>query len=818
MTSRPPPPGRPPRLETYRPSDERTGRPPGPGPQGYPPQGGHPPQGYGPPPGYHPGQVQQGQPGYPPQGPGYPSRQGLARPPMSAPPREPRAARPAAARRGAGAGSVLRYGLLGLVAMVVGAAAFAVMALPAGFVRDRAIAAVKERTGRDLVIAGPASFTLYPSLGISLADVSLSGAPGFEGGKPLVAMKALDVSVAFWPLIRREVEVKALVLRDPVFHLEVDAGGRRSWDFAAADARRALTRLAQSDASPGAAVSDAPSAVPASGSGALIRLSDLTLDDVRIENGALHYHDQRTGSTSDVSAINVKLALATLAEPLNAEGNLAWKGRTVSFNGALTSLADVLGDRPAKLNLTLGADVLDATFEGSASLKDAGSAEGILSAKSASARALLGWFGSEPPPSEGFGALTAKGLFRVTPAQYTFTTAEIVMDRTTARGEISLDTRGARPLVNANLKLTELDLNTYASRGEARRAAPPAAAEGAGRKAQSIEDLLEETAPPGPRVKGYTQRDGWSEEPFDLDLLGALDANTRLSIGKLTVRTIHLDQSDLTVALKNRVMTTTLDEAQLYEGKGRGTVILDGSAGAKARLATDLALEGVEALPLLKDAAGLDRLAGKGRLTVTLTGQGTSERELVETLAGKVDFAFSDGAVIGVNVAEMVRGLGKGKLDGLGDAPTDKTDFSELTSTWAVKQGIAENQDLKLVGPLIRLTGSGRVALPAREVDYVLRPKLVASLEGQGGAQDLSGIEVPVRMHGPWDDPKFTPDLGDALKDPDKAVGTIKEIGKQLKGKKADEIVNELLGGDEESRENAKAKGKKLLEQFLNQQ
>lgn len=810
MTTRsPPPPGRPPGLETYRPSEERTGRPQRPGPQGHVPQGPGPqryPPGHGPQ--IHPAQGYRN-PAYPPQqAPGYPPRHGqIPQPPMSAPPRDPHYARPPARapRERSAFGSVLVYGGLGLIAMAAGAAAFAVMALPASFVRDRAIAAVKESTGRDLVIAGSSSFTLYPSLGISLGDVSLSGAPGVDGAKPLVAMKSLDVNVAFWPLLQRDVRINALVLREPVFHLEVDPDGRRSWDFAS-DTR---TRLAQA----GTTATDAAPGIPAAGNGKFLRMSDLKLDDVRIDNGTLHYHDRRTGSASEISAINVRLALAALTEPLDTEGSLDWKGKTVRFDGALTSLADVLANRPAKLNLTLGADVLDATFEGSANL-DALSAEGILSAKSASARGLFGWLGTDLPPSDGFGALTAKGLWRGAPDQYTFTTAEIVLDQTTARGEINLDTRGARPLVNANLKLTELDLNTYASRGKDRRAAPPAA-EGGGSKARSIEDLLEDTAPPGPRVKGYTKRDGWDEDPFDLATLGALDANAKLSIEKLTVGTFRLGQSDLTVALKNRVMTTTLDRVSLYEGTGTGTVMLDGTAESTASLATDITLDGISAQPLLKDAAEVDRLTGKGRLALTLVGRGANEREIVETLDGRIAFSFADGAILGVNIPEMMRNLGKGNLGGLDTAPTDKTDFSEMTSSWTVKSGVAENDDLKLVSPLLRVSGSGRVALPSREVDYMLRPKVVASLAGQGGAQDLSGIEVPVRVHGPWDNPKYSPDVAGALKNP-KTVETLKEIGKQLKGKKADEIVNELFGNETGEEESGKAKGKKLLEQFLN--
>lgn len=803
MTTRPPPPGRPPRLETYRPAEERSG-PPRPAPTL--PQPGLPPPGY-------PRQAHAPAPHFP-------------APPMAPPRREPGfgppppGARPAPPQR-SGLGSAVRYGVLGLIAMAAGAAAFVIATLPAGFVRAHVAAAVKKSTGRDLVMAGPASFTLYPKLAISLADVSLSGAPGFEGTQPLVTMKALDLSVALWPLVRREVRINALVMREPVFHLVVDGNGRRSWDFADAGERRGWTRLAKaegtaSDASP------APAAAPQSDNGERPKVSGLTLDDVRIDNGTVHYENKQSGSVADISAVNVKMALAALAQPLNAEGSLVWNGETVRFDGALASLADVIADRPAKLKVKVGAAALTATFDGSAHLKDGLRAEGILSANSDSARALARWLADEPPPSAGFGPLTAKGLLVSAPDRLSFTTAEIVLDRTTARGDIHLDTRGARPLVTANLALSELDLNTYARSGEAKpakakKAAKAAAGPGKEGKAQSIEELIEQTAPAGPRVKGFTRREGWSEEALDLEGLGSLDADAKLAVGKLTVGTIRLEESDLTLALRNRVLTTNLNRVRLYEGTGSGLIKLDGTADKTAGLDADLVLEGIEAQPLLKDTAEVDRLTGKGRLRLKLAGRGASEREIVETLGGTVELAFHDGAIVGVNIPEMIRNLRKGNLGGLDAKPTDKTDFSEMTSTWTVKDGVAENQDLKLVSPLLRISGAGRVSLPAREVDYLLKPKVVASLAGQGGGtEELAGLEIPVRVHGPWERPKYTPDLGAALKDPDKAVETVKEIGKKLKGKKTEEIVNDLLGGDSGSGESTKAKGKKLLEQFLN--
>src|SRR3546814_2753981 len=80
------------------------------------------------------------------------------------------------------------------------------------------------------------------------------------------------------------------------------------------------------------------------------------------------------------------------------------------------------------------------------------------------------------------------------------------------------------------------------------------------------------------------------------------------------------------------------------------------------------------------------------------------------------------------------------------------TDFAELSGTFTIDKGIVSNKDLSLVAPLVRMTGEGQIPLPPRTVDYVVKPKLVGTIEGQGGASDLSGVTVPIKVSGPWSD------------------------------------------------------------------
>jgi len=734
------------------------------------------------------------------------------------------------------------YGVLALIVLAGVAAAAAIALVPADFIRDRIAASVKEKTGRDLVIKGAASFTLYPSLGVTLKDVTLSSAPDMAATNPLVVMNALDARIALLPLLQREVRVETLILHEPVINLEIDKQGRKSWSFSPLRGASLGDGAPGQQATPSATTARLPERAELIYAGAAglspAHIDNLMLDDVRIENGALSYRDARTGTAQDVKALTVRVGLHAINAPLTATGNMVWKGRSLDFDGTLTSLSAVLEDRPAKLSLTVLSDAAKATFEGTATFRDTVETEGIFSTRSPSMRSLLAWLGTTLPPSKGFGPLEAKGLLRSNAKAINFSGAEITLDGAIAHGQITLETSGARPYVKANLKLDELNLNTYASDGSAAlsqeyeaASGPPSSGSSSAPEAngsaatngsaangtvQSIDDILarEAAAPasPGPKVKGFTQRDGWSEEPYRLSSLAVLDADAKLSVGRLILRDIKVGQTELTIALKNRVMKTTIDDVRLYEGRGRGFVTMDASNGRAANVAANLTFDGVAARQLLIDAAGIDRLSGKGRLAFTLSGQGANERQVVETLNGKVELTFADGAIAGVNIAQMIRAAGQGRFNDLSSSPSEKTDFSELSSTWAVTSGIAQNQDLRLVSPLLRLSGSGNVMLPGREVDYVLRPRLVAELAGQGGNQNASGLEIPVRVHGNWDKPKFTPDLQGLISDPNKAVDTIKEIGKQFKGKNAGEVVDGLLGKGSNGEASS---GKKLLEQFL---
>lgn len=713
-----------------------------------------------------------------------------------------------------GVGLALAATAFVVLATVGAGAAYLAFAPPIDMIRQQVIAQVKAKTGRELTIAGPAGFAVFPELTLTLGGVTLSAPPGM-GGPPLVTMAGLDASVRLWPLLQRQISVDKLVLRQPVFDLRVDASGKRSWDFADGSAVAPL-QYAQAKV-PATGVPDAikdfvdnasdPDNPSPQVKAKLARLEELTLGDVRIDGGTVLYADARTGTNRQISALDARVGLKSLASPLDATGTLDYDGQAAAFDLKLASPKAILEDRPAKLAITLKAAALEAKYDGSVTVRATMDLEGDLTAKGPSLRALLRWLGHEMPPADGFGPVFVVGKLKTGATSYSLSEASLGLDSSTATGLVQIDTSGPRPRVTANLKINEIDLNRYTlaagtavvpSKAAAIRPAGTApAAAGGQTPPKSIDDLLKGTS--GPQVRGYTKRAGWSEEAIPLGALGMADADAKLSIGKLTYRDVKIGQSAVTIALKNKALRLTFDDVQLYEGHGRGIISID-SAPSVPVAGANLTVDGVAAQGLLKDVADFELLAGSARVTVAVGAQGASEAGLVQSANGKADFAFANGAIVGFNIPGAIRGLMQGKLSGFEKSPAEKTDFSELAASFTIANGVATNQDLRLVGPLLRVSGAGQIALPAQTVDYTMRPKLVASLQGQGATDALSGLEIPVRITGPWAKPQFMPDASGILKDPGKAIEAAKEIGKQLKDnpnvKQAGEALKGVIGKD----------------------
>jgi AsmA protein len=273
----------------------------------------------------------------------------------------------------------------------------------------------------------------------------------------------------------------------------------------------------------------------------------------------------------------------------------------------------------------------------------------------------------------------------------------------------------------------------------------------------------------------------WSNTPIDLKGLNYVDAQIRISAAALNIGEAQFAPAAIDATLAGGVLKANVSNLGAYGGQANGDLIVDVSAGDPTyALRSDLV--GVRALPLLKSAADFDKLDGKLQAKIAVRSSGASPRAIMSNLGGSVFANFADGAIRGINVAQMIRSLTSGTLSGWQEGKEQTTDLTQLAASFRIEKGQATSSDLNLVGPLVRMTGAGTIDLAAKSLAFRVEPKLVMTAEGQGRAGDPVGLGIPVVIDGPWAEPRIYPDMAGILDHPEDAYARLKQMGQGLFG------------------------------------
>jgi AsmA protein len=679
--------------------------------------------------------------------------------------------------------------VVALATLAAGAASFIVVAAPAGLVRDHIVEQFKRRTGHELTVEGGTSISFWPRFSVSMTDVVVSAAPGFEGA-PLARISEIEASVRLWPLLNRRVEIEHVTVERPQIELRIDESGRRSWEMAGPEDRRTRTATAEpvAAAAPSERLMQMAAPTDIARSRAERVAGQLASLEVRVRDGVLRYSDPRTPVQEEASGIDLSLSTGAADEPITLTGSFRWHDEDIGLQAEVASLRDLLGREPSFLSAKLKASVLDAEFQGHAAVSGPVRLDGTLALEAPDLRRLAGWIGTAVPEGKDYGALSVAGQLQAKGDGIELSRASIRLSGSTARGLIAVSQGAQRPHLTADLDIDQIDFNAFSGRQP----------QGGARRVPAGE--------PG---------DGPSADLLDLSALTRVDADVRLGIGGILHKDLKIGRTALAATLSGGVLRTNVKEAELYGGRGGGTVDIDASGPVPAFEAR-LVLEEVEARSFLEDRAGFDGIDGRARIGLALAGEGQSERQMVEALRGTAELKVNDGALLGIDIPRMIRTLKEGRIPSFERAPGDRTPFHQLTASFTLEKGTARTSDLKLVSPLFAASGSGNTDLARRQIDYSVRAHLTPPPSGQGGAsQALAGLELPLRITGPWRAPKITADLGGIVKNPDRVVDTAKEIGRQFKGKSIDEAVRGLLGKGTEEENAAGQKAKDLLKGLL---
>jgi AsmA protein len=512
---------------------------------------------------------------------------------------------------------------------------------------------------------------------------------GLKGGTadPALSVDVLTANLRLLPLLLQRFEISDVMMLRPHINVVRDAKGESNWTPFIGTIARTMK--------PGAD-------------------NQVSFSEIRIQDGTLSLEDTGHQLTEQLGNIDLSLAWPSISRSFAATGQFDWRGERVDGSVSVSDfIAALSGDRSG-LKARLASAPLKLAFDGTVANRTSLMMEGILTVDSTSLRNALRWTGQAPPGSGGFGRFALKARANAVGPSIALTNVNVELDGNVAEGVMTYSNNGRQSL-QATLAADALDFTPYIS-----------------------------------TFRLLAGSHDWNRQLFDLNSLSMTDLDMRLSAARVTVGPSKLGRTALGANLRNGALALSVGEAQIYGGIAKGSFGLartDADADVKAQFTfTDVDLQACAS-----ELFGVNKLSGRGNLSVSLAASGSSPFGLAQSLDGTATLTGHDGAIAGFNAEQLLKRLERRPLSGAGNFRSGSTPYDNLTIAVKFSDGIATAEDVRVEGQATRITLTGTASVPAREYD-------LKGIAGLTSANATPGFELPFVVQGPWDDPLIFPD------------------------------------------------------------
>jgi AsmA protein len=739
---------------------------------------------------------------------------------------------------------ILKYGLLGTGAVVVVAVAgiaYVAATFDPNDYKDQIVKAVKDNTQRNLRLDGDIKLAFYPSIGASLGKMSLSE---FKNDREFAAIDSARVSLALLPLLRKQVVVDEVALSGLKAKLIMHKDGTTNIDDLLGQSGSKPEQ--QQKKSAGQSVKFDIDSVTVEktnlsyrdeGSGAQYAIKDLTLKTGRITVGVPGKIELSAGIQANEPKLDIETQLKTTLMldldkqiyqlqdmQLQASGTaLDISNLKVQASGDVS--ADLATQEFAAKKFTLNASGVKVKDKFEATL-DAPSLSFGKDKYSGSKLALHanmdGEFGNvaanlSVPGIEGnaqsfkVGALSLdvdmkqpEQAFKVKLSsplsgsvkeqQFNLSNLSIAVNATGDKlpnKSVSSEMKGSLQ-VDANKQSVQANLAGGLLQSQIKaKVGVKGFTDSAIRFDVEMDQLDADLYLPKKPAEAKTAKSEQPEQKLDLSALRKLNLDGSVRIGALKMMNVKTTQLRVDVKAVNGLVNINPLSAKLYQGSMSGSMSVN--AQGTPSIAVIQNLNSVNVAPLIKDAADLDMLEGKGNVGVNLTARGDTVSAMKKALNGSVSVNLADGAIKGINLAKLVQGvqnLSKDtKAQTLGVDKSEKTEFSEFKANFKVFNGVAHNDDLSVKSTVLRLSGNGDIDIGHDRLNYDAKAALAKTEQGRTAT-------LPVNVSGSFDAIKFRVDYGALLVDVAKQrIDEKKEKAKEdAKAKVQEELKKGLKG------------------------
>lgn len=643
-----------------------------------------------------------------------------------------------------------------LVAVLIGAVGLIIATLDPNDYKDEIAAQVKETTGRELTLAGDINWSVFPWLGLSLGEASLSNAQGF-GDQAFASLEQVEVHVALMPLFKKDVHAQEITVKGLTLNLEKNKAGKDNWSD--------LSQPSEKESKPkdNASESGKPEA------------SGISVDikGIKIENARLSYNDAQAGQKLEISPFNLRTDALKLGEPVNVVSDLK-----LDHNGLLIALdlagkinanpetgqyklSDFVvrqefsgeqipgGQQSGVLRMDvdantstqviaiekLSADLIGMSLQGKmqvAQFMDKPRYSGQLSSNTFNLRQLMEKLGQALPETSKSDALGSTSLsvdFNGDTQQVAVKPIVLKLDQSTLQGEAALKDF-ANQAITFDLSIDRLNLDHYLPETSEKAPAPATPDAPAGDKEPPTNDRIE----------------------LPVEMIKSLNIDGTARVDTLTAQKLTFSQASVTLSANKGLVKIAPLSANAYQGNAKINASLDVRKKTPAYKA-DVDLGGVQSGDILKALFDDPYLSGIANFSANIATSGNTVSELKKGLNGSFKAKFSEGTIKGSNLSakildarNFVRKLeGKSMLE---NKVSDSTRFSIMTATGSIKNGILNNPDLSLVAPLFSARGNGKVNLGDDSLDYTLNL-------GRPPSEGKENYFIPLQIKGPFSDLKF---------------------------------------------------------------
>lgn len=638
---------------------------------------------------------------------------------------------------------------------------------------------ISEVTGRPVTLEGKLNLSLFPWVALSFSDLSV-GNPGGYSDNSFIKIKSFEARIKAMPLLSKEVQVKKFILDGPEFYLERKSDGQANWMGIGQSDKKKPTAPA--------AGKDHKQAEPATVSS--LPIKSLVVGEFAITNGRVIFKDQLTKTNKEISGLNLRLTNISLDNPIGIDFDAHVDAQPIALQGEIGPIGKQPDKSTLHFDLTMQA-LNQLKIRAQGSIKDLIGNKKFdvgLDVAAFSPRQIMAALDQEFPvktaDSKVLEKISLKLKLAGTPTEINISDGLLTLDDSNLDFLLTVK-EISQPNINFEINLDSINLDRYL---------PPVIV----KEHDAVVDSPKETTINGEDVK---------RKGIDYSPLRRLVVNGTVKANQLIAKGVKIENIKMGVSGKDGLFDLDPFELALYEGT-LTTIASLNVQGERPKVTIELMTKNIKVGPLLRDSIKKDVLEGKVNTNVSLQLDGDTPEMLKRTLNGKGDLLFSDGAIVGVDIAGMARNIQTSFSDIGKTSIKPKTDFAELKVPFTLTNGVFNTNGTSLSSPLLRLAMTGNANLARETLNFRVKPKFVGTLKGQGDTEERSGVMVPILVEGTFKSPEFSPD--------------IKGMALELAPKKED-IIKALINPDGEAGKmnptkdigtSVKEQGKSILKGF----